>query len=78
MEQKLTRPAGLAGRPFMKNLIFASDRDNGYANVALPGISEALRDNDIPRAIKEVKDLAGRIHAAAGQVDAATKVLAKK
>jgi N-acetylated-alpha-linked acidic dipeptidase len=78
VEQKLTRPTGLAGRPFMKNLIFASDRDNGYANIALPGISEALRDNDMERAIREIKDLAGRIHAAAGQVEAATKVLAKK
>ena len=77
VEQKLTRPAGLVGRPFMKNLIFASDRDNGYANIALPGISEALRDNDIKRAKREARDLAGRMHSAAGQVDAATKALAK-
>jgi N-acetylated-alpha-linked acidic dipeptidase len=78
VEQKLTRPAGLVGRPFMKNLIFASDRDNGYANIALPGISEALRDNDLDRAKREARDLADRIHSAAGQVDAATKALAKK
>lgn len=78
VEQKLTRPAGLIGRPFMKNLIFASDRDNGYANIALPGISEALRDNDIDRAKRETRDLAGRMHSAAGQVDAATKALAKR
>lgn len=75
VEQKLTRPTGLVGRPFMKNLIFASDRDNGYANVALPGISEALRDNDIDRAKREIKDLVGRIHAAASQVDAARTAL---
>ena len=78
VEQKLTRPAGLVGRPFMKNLIFASDRDNGYANIAFPGIAEALRDNDIARAKREVKDLAGRMHSAAGQVDAATKALTRK
>ena len=78
VEQKLTRPTGLVGRPFMKNLIFASDRDNGYANVALPGIAEALRDNDIPRAQREVHDLADRIRAAAGQVDAASRALAKR
>lgn len=75
VEQKLTRPTGLNGRPFMKNLIFASDRDNGYANIALPGISEALRDNDIERAKREVTDLATRVRAAAAQVDAATKAL---
>ena len=57
VEQKLTRAEGLPGRPFMKNLIFASDRDNGYANIALPGIAEALRDNDIERARRESRDL---------------------
>jgi N-acetylated-alpha-linked acidic dipeptidase len=74
-EPKLTRPEGLPGRPFMKNLVFASDRDNGYANVALPGIAEALRDSDIPRAQREARDLAGRIRAVATQVDAATSRL---
>lgn len=78
VEPKLTRPAGLVGRPFMKNLIFASDRDNGYANIVLPGISEALRDDDMDRAKRETRDLAARMHSAAGQVDAATKALAKK
>lgn len=76
VEQQLTRPAGLPGRPFMKNLTFASDRDNGYADVALPGIAEALRDNDIPRAQREARDLAGRIRAAAARVDAAMRALA--
>jgi N-acetylated-alpha-linked acidic dipeptidase len=74
-EPKLTRPEGLPGRPFMKNLVFASDRDNGYANVALPGIAEALRDNDIPRAQREARDLAARIRAVATQVDGATDAL---
>ncbi len=78
VEQQLARPSGLVGRPFMKNLVFASDRDNGYANIALPGISEALRDNDIERAKREISDLAGRIHAAAAQVDAAAKALDRK
>ena len=78
VEQQLTRPAGLVGRPFMKNLIFASDRDNGYANIALPGISEALRDNDLERAKREIEDLAQRIRSAASQVDAASKALDKK
>ncbi|MGH7581687.1 MAG: M20/M25/M40 family metallo-hydrolase [Gemmatimonadales bacterium] len=72
---KLTRPAGLPGRPFMRNLVFASDRDNGYADVALPGISEALRDGDLQRAQREAHDLAERIRAAAAQVDAARTAL---
>ncbi len=77
VEQKLTRPEGLTGRPFMKNLVFASDRDNGYANVALPSISEALRDNDIERARREAKDLALRIREAAKQVEFAMAVMVR-
>lgn len=78
VEQRLTRPSGLPGRPFMKNLIFASDRDNGYANIALPGIAEALRDNDLARAHSESEDLATRIRAAAAMVDSATAALTAK
>jgi N-acetylated-alpha-linked acidic dipeptidase len=78
VEQQLTRPTGLVGRPFMKNLIFASDRDNGYANIALPGISEALRDNDLERAKREIQDLTQRIRAATARVDAAAKAIERK
>ena len=78
VEQQLARPSGLVGRPFMKNLVFASDRDNGYANIALPGISEALRDNDIERAKREIADLVARIRTAAGQVEAAAKALERR
>jgi N-acetylated-alpha-linked acidic dipeptidase len=75
VEQKLTRAEGLPGRPFMKNLVFASDRDNGYANIALPGIAEALRDNNLERARRESRDLASRIRAATAQVEAARATL---
>jgi N-acetylated-alpha-linked acidic dipeptidase len=75
VEPLLTRPEGLPGRPFMKNLVFASDRDNGYANIALPGIAEALRANDVDLARREAHDLAARIHAAALQVGTATRLL---
>jgi N-acetylated-alpha-linked acidic dipeptidase len=59
----------------MKNLVFASDRDNGYANIALPGIAEALRDNDLERARRESRDLVSRIRAATAQVEAARATL---
>lgn len=64
LEQKLTRDGGLVGRPFMRNLVFAADRDNGYANIALPGVSEALRDKDVERAKRELQDLRTRIESA--------------
>lgn len=72
VERQLIRPSGLVGRPGLRNLIFAADRDNGYANVALPGIAEALRDRDIDRARGEMKDLAQRVAAATRAVQAAT------
>ncbi len=72
VERQLIRPSGLVGRPGLRNLIFAADRDNGYANVALPGIAEALRDRDIDRARGETKDLTQRVAAATRAVQAAT------
>jgi N-acetylated-alpha-linked acidic dipeptidase len=76
VEQELARPEGLRSRAFMKNLVFAADRDNGYANVALPGIAEAIRDRDAARARTEILDLAGRVRAAAERVNEARAVLA--
>ncbi len=75
VEQLLTRPSGLVGRPFMRNLIFASDRDNGYANVQFPGVIEALRNGDRGRAVAEARELAERIRAAALAVDRARAAL---
>ena len=75
VEQLLTRPEGLVGRPLMRNLVFASDRDNGYANIPLPGVVEALRDHDLPRVRKELGDLTSRIRLAAASVGYATQSL---
>ena len=65
--------SGVAGS--LKNLIFASDRDNGYSNVQFPGVVEALRDHDSTRAAAEAKELAERIQNAAKGVDAARAAL---
>ena len=75
VEQKLTRPDGLVGRPFMRNVVFGSDRDNGYANVPFPAVVEALRDHDLAHARKDLADLTSRIVAASTTVDAATTAL---
>jgi N-acetylated-alpha-linked acidic dipeptidase len=65
-----TRPEGLVGRPWQRNLIIASDRDDGYADVSYPAINEAIKDGDSGRAAREVVDLAQR-------VDSATVLLRK-
>ena len=74
-ERQLARPTGLTGRPWYRNLLYAADRDNGYADVPLPGISEALRDRDAAALATEVNDLATRIDAVRGRVDSATALL---
>ena len=73
VERELTRPEGLRGRPWYRNLVFASDRDNGYADIALPSIAEAIADGDDALAAQEVKDFIRRLDAAAGRLRAATE-----
>lgn len=78
VERALTRPEGLTDRPWFRNLVFAADRDNGYANVALPSVAEALVDGDAARVRREADDLARRIDAAARQLDQAGTALARR
>lgn len=75
VERALTRPDGLASRPWFRNLVFAADRDNGYDNVALPSVAEALADGDQLRVRAEVEDLAQRIGTAAGHLDRGAGIL---
>jgi N-acetylated-alpha-linked acidic dipeptidase len=75
VEPAMSRAEGLVGRPWRRNLIYASDRNNGYANIALPGIAEALEDQDRSRARAEVLDLAGRVGVAAEHVRRAADLL---
>ncbi len=75
VERQLVRPGGLEGRPWIRNLVFASDRDNGYANVQFPTIVEALRAGNIPGARAAATELRDRVDAAADFVMRATAAL---
>jgi N-acetylated-alpha-linked acidic dipeptidase len=65
VERALTRPQGLRTRPWNRNLIYAADEDNGYANIPLPSVNEAVRANDRVLVQREIVDLAGRFDQAA-------------
>ncbi|HET7602264.1 MAG TPA: M20/M25/M40 family metallo-hydrolase [Gemmatimonadales bacterium] len=78
VEISLARPSGLVGRPWFRNLLFAADRNNGYANIALPGIAEAAEDGDSAREAAEISDLTARVRTAAGHLERATELLAKR
>jgi N-acetylated-alpha-linked acidic dipeptidase len=70
VERALTRPMGLRTRPWYRNLIYAADENNGYANMPFPSVNEAIRDDDEGLAVRELADLAQRF-------DAATRALAR-
>jgi N-acetylated-alpha-linked acidic dipeptidase len=65
VERALIRPQGLRSRPWFRNLIYVADENNGYANMALPSVNEALRANDETLTRGEIVDLASRFERAA-------------
>jgi N-acetylated-alpha-linked acidic dipeptidase len=64
VERQLTRPEGLVTRPWFRNLIYASDENNGYATMVLPSVGEAIRLGDQNAVRREIADLAARFDAA--------------
>jgi N-acetylated-alpha-linked acidic dipeptidase len=75
VERALTRPGGLADRAWYRNLIYASDPDNGYADMIFPGVSTAIRYADAAQTQREIDDLAHRFTAAATALDDARGAL---
>jgi N-acetylated-alpha-linked acidic dipeptidase len=65
VERALTRPSGLRTRPWFRNLIYVADENNGYANMAMPSINEAVRAADETLTRTEIQDLASRFDRAA-------------
>jgi len=75
VERALTRPEGLRTRPWFRNLIYAADENNGYANMVFPSVNEAIRAGDRALAEREIADLASRFEAAAKAIRDATSAL---
>ncbi|MGH7620682.1 MAG: M28 family metallopeptidase [Gemmatimonadaceae bacterium] len=75
VERSLIRPEGLRSRPWFRNLIYVADENNGYANMALPSVNEAIRGNDETLTRNEIADLASRFERAAQAVADAQSAL---
>jgi N-acetylated-alpha-linked acidic dipeptidase len=75
VERALTRPEGLRTRPWFRNLIYAADENNGYANMVFPSVNEAIRSGDRALAEREIADLASRFDAATKAIQDATSAL---
>jgi N-acetylated-alpha-linked acidic dipeptidase len=77
VERQLTRPHGLATRPWFRNLIYAADENNGYSTMVLPSVNEAIRLGDQGAVGQELADLARRFDAATRALQMATELLRK-
>lgn len=60
---------GLPNRPWMKHVVFAPDRHNGYKGDTLPGLHEALIDNNFEQFAEWIQIIHSRV------IDATTKVM---
>ena len=78
VERELTRPLGLRTRPWFRGLIYAADEDNGYANMPLPSINEAIRTGSRDVTAAEIADLAQRFTNATRAIDAAREALGNR
>ena len=78
VERALTRPEGLRTRPWFRNLIYAADENNGYANVVFPSIVEAARAGNDALLGAELSDLTSRFDQATAALDAARAALATR
>ena len=78
VERSLTRPQGLRTRPWYRNLIYAADENNGYANIVFPSVNEAIRAGDEALTGREIADLAARFDAAARALDSARDALVRR
>jgi N-acetylated-alpha-linked acidic dipeptidase len=75
VERQLTRAQGLVTRPWFRNLIYASDENNGYSTMVLPSVNEAIRRGDAAATARELTDIAQRFDAATRALQVATGLL---
>jgi N-acetylated-alpha-linked acidic dipeptidase len=73
----LTTDAGLPGDPWSRQLLFASDPDNGYATLPLPGVRLSLRKGDLAETAERIGELAQHLRIAAGRLASAVRLLAE-
>jgi N-acetylated-alpha-linked acidic dipeptidase len=78
VERELTRPQGLVTRPWFRNLVYASDENNGYSTMVLPSVNEAIRAGEESVVERELADLVKRFDSATQVLKVATGLLQRK
>jgi len=74
-ERSVVVQGGIPGRAWMQNVLLATDRDDGYGNTPLPGITEALIDGDMERARAQAGAVAGGLERARRTLEEARRAL---
>jgi len=75
IDQTLLSDAGLPGRPWFKNLIYAPGRLTGYGAKTMPGVREAIEQQRWADADRYIKLTADALNAYSDRLDRATAVL---
>ena len=75
MEQVLISEAGLPGRPWFRNLVYAPGRLTGYGAKTLPAVREAIEDDRWDDANKYIPLTAQVLETYASRLDEATKLI---
>ena len=75
VERAFTRAEGLRTRPWFRNLIYVADENNGYANMALPSVNEAIRAGNETLTRSEIEDLTHHFDQAVQALTAARAAL---
>ena len=74
-ERGVVVDSGVPGRPWMRNVLLATDRDDGYGNTPLPGITEALLDGNLERARAQARAVEEGLERARRALEAARRAL---
>ena len=76
IERTLIDPDGLPGRTWFKHLVYAPGLTTGYASWPLPGLRQALEDDDALQFERQAPRLTARLRTAAAAMNAAHKAAA--
>jgi len=71
VERAFLLPGGLPGRPWFKHVIYAPGLTTGYASWPLPGLYQAIQDDDPAMLSTQTAALAARLDAASAALRAA-------
>ena len=74
-ERALTRPEGLAGRPWYRHFIYAPGFYTGYGVKTLPGVREAIEQRQWDEANRQIEVVAEVLNGYSEQIAQATQLL---